>query len=183
MRFILVADDLGLNHDTPNRLPKTIMRSGGEKKTTRERGDQFELDLFDFVSADQFNTLEQCVATYLDEQENLLLFWYRNRSRRDYAIQGWKRHRIYADFIFASKAEDSPEEFDRVFVVETKGLHLGKFADTDYKRSVFGLCNEHARKKTWSEFVPAMNSTIMQFEVVDEPEWQKRLTGLLTGKS
>ncbi|MBI2518025.1 MAG: DEAD/DEAH box helicase family protein [Opitutae bacterium] len=180
MRFILVGDDLGLEHGLPNRLPKTITRAPGEKKATRDGGDQFELDLFDFVPADGLNTLEQRVATYLDEQEDLLLFWYRNRSRRDYAVQGWKRGRIYADFIFASKADDSPEEFDRVFVVETKGLHLKKFADTDYKRSVFGICNEHARKKGWSEFVPQMSGSIMSFDVVDEEEWQKRVSVMLS---
>lgn len=180
MRFILVGDDLGLEHGLPNRLPKTIVREPGEKKATRDGGDQFELDLFNFVPAEGLNTLEQRVATYLDEQEDLLLFWYRNRSRRDYAVQGWKRGRIYADFIFATKADESPEEFDRVFVVETKGLHLKKFSDTDYKRSVFGICSELAKQKQWSAFVPAMSGSIMQFEVVDEEEWQKRLAGLLS---
>lgn len=180
MRFILVADDLGLAHGTPNRLPPSIARAPGEKKATKTDGDQFELDLFAFVPQEGLNQLEQRVATYLDEQEKFLLFWYRNRSRRDYAVQGWKRGRIFADFIFATKAEDSPEEFDRVFVVETKGLHLRKLADTDYKRSVFGICNEHARKAQWSEFVPSMSSTLMSFEVVDQEEWQRRVNELLS---
>lgn len=180
MRFILVGDDLGLEHGTPNRLPKTITRAAGERKATRVGGDQFELDLFGFVPGGEMNELEQRVATYLDEQEDLLLFWYRNRSRRDYAVQGWKRGRIYADFIFAARAEDSPEEFERVFVVETKGMHLKKFSDTDYKRSVFGICNEHARKQGWSEFVPKMSGSIMRFEVVDEEEWQKRVSQMLS---
>lgn len=132
------------------------------------------------MPADGLNGLEQRVATYLDEQERFLLFWYRNRSRRDYAVQGWKRSRIFADFIFAAKADDSPEEFDRVFVVETKGIHLKRFNDTDYKRSVFAVCNEHARRKQWSEFVPGMAGTVMSFEVIDEDEWQKRVNALLS---
>lgn len=158
------------------------MAQGGPhlQKATRTDGDQFELDLFGFVPAGEMNDLEQRVATYLDDHENLLLFWYRNRSRRDYAVQGWKRGRIYADFIFAAKAVDSPEEFDRVFVVETKGLHLKKFSDTDYKRSVFSICNEHAKRQAWSAFVPAMGNTLMRFEVVDEDEWQKRVNELLS---
>ncbi len=175
MRFILVAEDLGLN-----RLPKKIERKPGEKKATRVDGDQFMLSLFDHVPADEMNELEQKVATYLDDQEQLLLFWYRNRSKRDYAVQGWKRGRIFADFIFTTKAEDSAEEFDRVFVVETKGMHLKKFSDTDYKRSVFGVCNEHAQKKGWSDFVPAMSSSVMQFEVIDEEEWKKKVNEMLT---
>jgi len=180
MRFILVGDDLGLRKETPNRLPASLVRAPGEKKATRTGGDQFELDLFNFVPAGEMNDLEQRVATYLDEQEDLLVFWYRNRAKRDYAVQGWKRGRIFADFIFTTKAEDSAEEFDRVFVVETKGMHLKKFSDTDYKRSVFGICNEHVEKKGWSEFVPRMSGSIMRFEVVDEEEWRKRVSEMLT---
>ena len=180
MRFIMVGEDLGLKGEIPNRLPAKIEKKPGEKKATRTDGDQFMLSLFDHVPADEMNELEQKVATYLDEQEELLVFWYRNRSKRDYAVQGWKRGRIFADFIFTAKAADSAEEFDRVFVVETKGMHLKRFSDTDYKRSVFGICNEHATRKGWSDFVPRMSGSIMRFEVVDEEEWQKRLSELLT---
>lgn len=177
MRFVLVAEDLGFN-----RLPEKIEKKVGEKKATRDDGGQFMLSLFDHVPADGLNELEQRVATYLDEQEELLLFWYRNRSKRDYAVQGWKRGRIFADFIFATRAQGSAEEFDRVFVIETKGIHLKKFADTEYKRSVFEICNDHAQRKGWSEFVPRMSGTIMRFDVVDQEEWQKRLNELLVAQ-
>jgi len=176
MRFILVAEDLGLN-----RLPTKLEKKAGERKGTREDGGQFMLSLFDHVPADELNELEQKVATYLDEQEQLLLFWYRNRARRDYAVQGWKRGRIFADFIFTTKSEDSAVEFDRVFVIETKGLHLRRFSDTDYKRAMFDLCNEHARRAEWSAFVPSMRNSVMSFEVVDQEEWQKRINELLRG--
>lgn len=176
LRFLLVAEDLGLN-----RLPKKIVRKAGEKKATRSDGDQFLLSLFDHVPADELNELEQSVATYLDEQEKLLLFWHRNRARQDYAVQGWKRGRIFADFILATRPPDGPKELDRVFVIETKGLHLKRNADTDYKRAVFDLCNTHAQRREWSEFVPAMRTKVMRFEVVDQDEWQKRINGLLAG--
>ena len=39
--------------------------------------------------------------------------------------------------------------------------------------------SEHARKADWAEFVPAMRSKVMRFEVVDEDEWQARLNGML----
>jgi len=134
------------------------------------------------VPADELsNTLEHQVATYLDEQEKFLLFWHRNRVRHDYAVQGWKRGRIFADFIFTTRPDNGPEEFNRVFVVETKGLHLKRFADTDYKRAVFDVCNTHAEQRRWSDFVPAMRSKIMRFEVVDEDEWRKRINQLLAG--
>jgi type III restriction enzyme len=120
------------------------------------------------------------VATYLDKQERLF-FWYRNRARHDYFVQGWKRGRISADFIFTLRpAEPNADDvFHKPFVTETKGLHLKKAADTDYKRSVFDLCNQHARQKDWAEFVPAMRGKVVRFEVVDEEEWEKRLNALI----
>ena len=78
--------------------------------------------------------------------------------------------------------DDEPgadDGFHEVFVVETKGVHLKASEDTEYKRSVFDICSEHARKANWAEFVPAMRSKIMRFEVVDEDEWQARLNGML----
>ena len=71
------------------------------------------------------------------------------------------------------------DEYHRVFVVETKGVHLGQFEDTEYKRSVFDVCSEHARTADWAEFVPAMRNKVMRFEVVDEDEWKNRLNALL----
>jgi len=180
LRFMVVTKDLGREHGWINRLPSRLEKKPGEKKATRVDGSQFELDLFAHVPADELGkTLEPEVATWLDEQEKLLLFWYRNRAKRDYAVQGWKRGRIFADFIFAAKAEGSEAEFDRVFVVETKGLHLRGNADTHYKRSVFSLCTERAQRKEWAECVPAMRGTLMTFEVVDEEEWEKRLNAML----
>jgi type III restriction enzyme len=178
MRFILVGENLGFN-----RLPTKLEKKPGERKATREDGGQFVLSLFDHVPADEMNEYEQKVATYLDEQEPLLQFWYRNRVRRDYAVQGWKRGRIFADFTFTTKDVESAAEFDRVFVVETKGLHLKRFTDTDYKRAMFALCNDHAQHAEWSALVPAMRGAVMRFEVVDEDEWRIRLNTLLQAGS
>jgi type III restriction enzyme len=179
MRFIVVAEDLGFN-----RLPKKIAVAAGEKRATRLDGNQFVLSLFEHVPVDAMNSLEHQVASYLDEQESLF-FWYRNASRRDYSVQGWKRGRIFADFVFTASREnaDRSNPYHEVFVVETKGLHLKLNADTNYKRSVFNVCTEHAKKREWSEFVPAMANKTMRFEVVDEGEWQARLNELLTSVS
>ena len=91
------------------------------------------------------------------------------------------RRRIYADFIFTLKPDDADAAypFHQVFVVETKGLHLKEAADTEYKRSVFDICSAHATRREWAEFLPAMQGKAMRFEVVDEAEWQRRLTELL----
>ena len=174
MRFLVVVDDLELN-----RLPRTIDATMG-KQANREDGGQYLLNLFDRTNEDELNGLENKVATYLDRQERLF-FWYRNRARKDYYVQGWKHGRIYADFILTLRPDepDPGDEYHQVFVVETKGIHIKQSADTAYKRSVFDICSEHASKKDWAEFVPAMRNKVMRFEIVDEDEWEQRLNAML----
>ena len=174
MRFVVVAEDLEFN-----RLPERIETSRA-RQANREDGGQYQQSLFDVITEDELNGLENKVATYLDGQARLF-FWYRNRSRKDYYVQGWKPRRIYADFVLTLKPDepDVGDEYHRVFVVETKGVHLGQSEDTEYKRSVFDVCSEHARRADWAEFVPAMRNKIMRFEVVDEEEWKHRLNAML----
>ena len=95
-------------------------------------------------------------------------------------MQGWKRGRIYADFIITLRPDepDAGDAYHQVFVTETKGLHLKDYEDTAYKRSVFDICTEQAAKKDWSEFVPAMRNKVIRFEIVDEDEWNQRLNAM-----
>ena len=176
MRFVVVAENLSFNRP-PQRIETPKAR-----QANREDGGQYEHNLFDLITEEDLNGLENKVATYLDRQARLF-FWYRNRSRKDYYVQGWKPRRIYADFILTLKPDepDAGDEYHRVFVVETKGVHLGQTEDTEYKRSVFDVCSEHARKANWTEFVPAMRNKVMNFEVVDEEEWEHRLNAMLAG--
>ena len=180
MRFMVVTDDFAF------RLPTVLTIPEMEPRANSEIGKQYQLSLFEDMPASAFNGLEQSVATFLDSQQQLF-FWYRNRSRNDYFVQGWQPNKIYADFIFTTAREAEEEsEIDRVFVVETKGKHLagvkdaeGKLTDTGYKRDVFTLCTGLAKEKRWSELVPFMRSRSMRFEVVDEEGWRLRLTELL----
>ena len=174
MRFLVVAKDLQFN-----RLPEKI-EVPKAKQANREDGSPYQRNLFDITTENELNQFENKVATYLDQQARLF-FWYRNRARKDYYVQGWKPSRIYADFIVALRDEEpgTDDDFHKVFVVETKGVHLKASEDTEYKRTVFDICSEHARSAEWAEFVPAMQNKVVQFEVVDEDEWQARLNGML----
>ena len=174
MRFLVIAEDLQ-SHRLPAKIevPKT-------KQANREDGSPYQRNLFDVTTEDDLNQFENKVATYLDQQARLF-FWYRNRARKDYFVQGWKPRRVYADFVVALRDDEAGADdgFHQVFVVETKGVHLKGSEDTEYKRSVFDICSEHARRADWAEFAPAMRSKAMRFEVVDEDEWQARLSGML----
>ncbi len=171
LRFIVVMRDLGM-HRVPKKLqvPKSVV------KATRLDGSQFEMNLFDPVPEDAMNSLEREVASFLDEQSHLY-FWYRNIPHYGYFVQGWQKSRIYADFIFTTNG-GGKGKFRKVFVLETKGLHL-KNENTAYKESVFALCNKHAKKKEWNELVPAMRDKEISYEVVFQDEWEKRLNELL----
>jgi len=183
MRFLVVTDDLDFNR------PPSKVEIGRTRQANRPDGSQFRLSLYERTSEEEMNTLETKVATYLDQQARLF-FWYRNRSRKDYYVQGWKPQRVYADFVFALKAEgqegqddeaerSDDKDFGDVFVLETKGLHLKQSEDTNYKRSVFSTCSEMAKQREWAEFAPAMRDKVVRFEVVDEDEWQQRLNAML----
>ena len=178
MRFLVVAEDLDFN-----RLP-TEIEAPRAKPANREDGFPYQHNLFDVTTEDDLNQFENKVATYLDQQARLF-FWYRNRARKDYYVQGWRPRKIYADFIVALRGDEpgAGDDFHQVFVVETKGVHLKASEDTEYKRSVFDICSDHARKADWAEFVPAMRTKVVRFEVVDEEEWQSRLNGMLFTKS
>ena len=174
MRFLVVTEDLDFNS-----LPEKI-EVPQAKRANREDGSSYQRNLFDVTTEDDLNQFENKVATYLDQQARLF-FWYRNRARKDYYVQGWKPRRIYADFIVTLRDDESEadDDFHQVFVVETKGVHLKGSEDTEYKRSVFDICSDHARKADWAQFVPAMRSKVVRFEVVDEEEWQARLNEML----
>jgi type III restriction enzyme len=173
MRFMVVMHDLGMNRAPAKvEIPKTV------RKATRLDGNQFELNLYDPVDSETLNSLEHEVASFLDEQSQLY-FWYRNIPHHGYFVQGWQKSRIYADFIFTTQTTgNGKKDYRKVFVLETKGLHL-KNENTNYKKSVFALCNKHATRKTWNELVPAMREKEITYEVVMQDEWRRRLNELL----
>lgn len=74
--------------------------------------------------------LERDVACYLDSQE-AVRWWHRNVARTQYGLQGWKRHKVYPDFVFARMGGPGP---GRIVVLETKGGHLAGSDDTAYKQ-------------------------------------------------
>ena len=113
------------------------------------------------------------MALYLDEQEKLL-WWYRNLSRQDYYIQGWKKHKIYPDFIFADANDKKQDDYKKIYVVETKGLHL-KNEDTDYKNNVFDFCNRLGQQKDWRELNLEFAKKRIEFQVIFEDEWKARI--------
>jgi type III restriction enzyme len=133
--------------------------------------------LFEFMSGEEFNETEKSVAWYLETQDKLF-FWFRNAAKRDYGLQGWKKYRVYPDFIFTVSKTKSDSDCEAVFVVETKGLHL-KNEDTDYKKSLFKLCNKPSARTDLHGLQLAFKDKPVNFEVVFENEWRRKFSEMM----
>ncbi len=169
MKFFLLVEKGGA-------LPSRI-KVRSNKKLVRNDNSDIQMSLFDYVPEEQLNELEKAVALYLDDQEKLL-WWYRNLSRIDYSIQGWKKNKIYPDFIAAKVKDGSKNMYGSVHVLETKGIHL-KNEDTEYKQNVFKLCNDLGTSKPWAELFKDFADQDFTFNVIFEDEWKSRLNKIL----
>jgi len=129
--------------------------------------------LFDFIPADSVNTLEKNVVYFLEDQDKLY-FWYRNIARNDYGLQAWRKDKIYADFIFTIY-DKTRRDVGKVYVLETKGEHLAGNRDTEYKKSVFDLCNQLLNKAVLGSIKNGDICSEVEYKVVTEDEWQREL--------
>ncbi|MFA6075460.1 MAG: hypothetical protein WCV63_05050 [Negativicutes bacterium] len=179
----MISDDMirlflaeGIGYCVPD---KTFAKTGA-RRLTRGDGSQLERSLFEYVPQDGLNDLEIPVALYLDEHDKLL-WWFRNLARREYSVRGWQRNAIYPDFVFAQTDPARVEDYEKVYVVETKGVHL-KNEDTDYKQAIFRLCNELVQSDEVhiDEFAGQFSDKKPVFEVVFGDEWKRKLNGALS---
>ena len=121
------------------RMPFSIETSepeGGDQLLSKT-GTALERSLFQPIYKSELNTPERDVAGYLDG-EKALQWWHRNVARTQYGLQGWRKGKIYPDFIFAAKHGDTPS---RITVLETKGDHLDN-GDTAYKRELLKVMSD-----------------------------------------
>ena len=95
--------------------------------------------LFESVYQDDLNGDERHVALMLEGVETIQ-WWHRNVARQQYGIQGWRRNKMYPDFLFAIQRQDGT--INSIRILETKGDQLDNL-DTAYKRSVLETLTEH----------------------------------------
>ena len=142
-------------------------------------GQPLQRSLFDYVPKEDMNNLEEQVALFLDGQQQLL-WWYRNMSKQDYRIQGWKPNRIYPDFLAAERADN--DTYDKLYILESKGDHLAGNEDTEYKRTILDLCNELAVETSWNKLDIDQDASNFHFEMLDEKSWKSQLHNLMDKK-
>jgi type III restriction enzyme len=125
--------------------------------------------------------LEEDFACYLDGKA-ALAWWHRNVARTQYGLQGWKRHKVYPDFVFARLDGEAGEGgAGRLVVMETKGLHLAGSDDTDYKRALLLRLTEAYRDERFTragslELVGGTGSIeTLVCDLIFDADWQGSL--------
>lgn len=141
------------------RMPMTVHTTEPDngRQLLNRAGGPLDKSLFAPVYENELNGDEKDVAVYLDGEETLL-WWHRNVARTQYGIQGWKKAKIYPDFIFAVQQEGAKK---RITALETKGDQLDNL-DTAYKREVLTFLSGHFQ---WDTVTP-----VGELELVNEGE-------------
>lgn len=139
-----------------------------------------QLSLFTPVYEEEFNTEERNVAVYLDRDETIR-WWHRNVARTQYALQGWRKEKIYPDFVFAVKRDGKAS---KIAIVETKGDFLAGSDDSIYKRDVLHLLSENFSWDTTLpvgqfHFVRDGSEDLVECDLVLMSEWQTRLPQII----
>lgn len=143
-----------------------------ERRLVHDDGEQIQQSLFDYVP-DAFNDYEKAVALYLDKCPQVL-WWYRNLVGHEYfSIQGYRRNKIYPDFIVQKGSANGKRKkpVASVLVLESKGKHLKGNEDTTYKRSVAEYFGKIGRKVRWQKLAEDFDDQTFRVQVIDEGEY------------
>jgi len=152
-------------------IPPKVEIRAKQKRMTRDDGDQVQRSLFDYVP-DDLNEYEKAVALYLDSSPQVL-WWYRNLvGPEQFSIQGYRRPRIYPDFVVQQGKNKKPT--GSVLVVETKGKQLKGSEDTNYKRDVAQYFSKVGRKVPWQRLADDFRDNTFRVQVLDEGEYADR---------
>lgn len=172
IEFRLRADRL--DYEVPASL--TIEQPERPRVLTRPDGSAVDKSLFEpFFEHMLDNDFERDFACYLDGQ-SALRWWHRNVARSGYALQGWRRNRVYPDFVFA-RTEKGGRTL--LVVMETKGAHLAN-EDTEYKRRLLATLqsawsDERLQRAGELELVGRRGERLM-CDLVFDGNWRNDLT-------
>lgn len=105
---------------------------------TRSSGTALERSLFLPIFKHELNGDEQGLARKLDENA-MIRWWHRNGTvRGDYALRGWRRGRVYPDFVFAVIKDGDRQ---RLVALESKGDQLDN-PETAYKADLLAKLSD-----------------------------------------
>jgi type III restriction enzyme len=173
--FKLLAAPLDeLNFEFFERYTTHVALGDARLPLLHDGGKPLDRALYDRVYKKDFNDFEANAALYLDGKD-AVSWWWRIAARRDWALQGWMRNRVYPDFLVRLDADGQTA---RLLVLETKGKHLEGSEDTEFKTKFFELLEQaYAIGRDAGEvelFADAPNA--MRFRILIQQEaWQSDL--------
>lgn len=137
----------------------------------RDNNEPIQRSLFDRVP-DDLNRYEKSVALFLDDHPQVL-WWYRNLIGPEYfSIQGYRRNKIYPDFVVQQGRNKKP--LASVLVIESKGKQLKGNEDTNYKRSIADYFGKVGHKVPWQKLSKDFADQMFRVQVLDEGEYADR---------
>ena len=164
------------------QLPETAetFEPEGADQLIGTNGGPLEKSLFSPIYKGDFsNQDERDIAVYLDSQK-ALAWWHRNVARSHYAVQGWRREKVYPDFIFAMQQSG---ESSKLVVLEMKGNQLAGNKDTEYKAALLKLMTtafvEEPRQRIGELELVHQSGPVVECDLVLFPEWKTRLPELM----
>ena len=172
IEFALRADvaDYELPMDADLRL------SGNPRPLTRSDARPVEKSLLEpALNTPDLNGFEAEFAGYLDGKQ-AVHWWHRNVAKTQYGLQGWKRQKVYPDFVFGLIQRDGVQ---RSVLLETKGAHLAGSADTNYKRTLLERLEAAFRDERWSAVgrldLQSRDRQAVSCDLLLSPAWQGAL--------
>ena len=175
IRFRLETD-IALNYQLAKTLEVNLAQ--GAKQLRDAFDDPLNRNLFNPVYEGEFNTLEKNFALYIEGQ-SAVKWWHRIAVKQDYFLQGWRRDRIYPDFLaYLQRRADSPQ---RLIIFETKGQHLSGNSDTQYKEKVLEMLEKAYENATDCGTMTAVapDGQSMLFRILLENSWRETANATL----
>ena len=127
------------------------------------------------LNTPDLNGFEAEFAGYLDGKQ-AVHWWHRNVAKTQYGLQGWKRQKVYPDFVFGLVQRDGVQ---RSVLLETKGAHLAGSADTAYKRLLLERLEAAFRDERWSAVgrlaLQSRDRQVVSCDLLLDPAWQGAL--------
>lgn len=164
-----------LRSDTNNWIMPDEIPTLDGNKLWRPDDSPIQKSIFAPVYELDFNSDEAEFACYLDAYA-ALTWWHRNVAHPEsYGLQGWRRYRVYPDFIFAIKDGG----ITKLFVIETKGNQFEGNLDTEYKKKILDLLTREfsvePKQKIGDFEVVVDEQTTLKCSLVLINEWKIRL--------
>ena len=148
-----------------------VFVSSKERSLQGEHAQPIQQSLFEPVYESNFNGLEKDFALYLDKNDSIS-WWHKIAAKQQYHLQGWRRQRVYPDFVACRRGDG------KLLVLETKGVHLKGNEDTGYKKRLLETL-EAAYNKALDRGEMRVCEPPAVFRMMFEDRWKEQVSTLV----